>query len=60
MKATDYYAPEVATPIEQTITWRYIFAGDASLWVYNKSTGEILGKFALVGDSPPNSPSPHQ
>jgi hypothetical protein len=50
MTATDYYAPEISTPIEQTITWRYIFGGDASLWAYDKRTGEIFGKFALVGD----------
>jgi hypothetical protein len=56
MTATDYYAPEISTPIEQTITWKYIFGGDASLWAYDRKTGEILGKFALVGDLPQKQP----
>lgn len=45
-------SPTVDSPLDVRTDNRYIFAGETSIWAYDKSTGEVLQKFK-IGSAPP-------
>jgi hypothetical protein len=54
--ASGYSSPTVDYPYEVMTTDRYIFAGETTVWAYDKGTGEVLGKFKLGVARLPNYP----
>ncbi|HVT60838.1 MAG TPA: hypothetical protein VHR45_20875 [Thermoanaerobaculia bacterium] len=54
---TVHIEPEIATPLERTLVFRYIFVDHAEIWIFDKNTGEILLKHLLGQGPKTDSPS---
>lgn len=46
--ASGYSESSVDFPYDVKTTYRYIFAGDTSVWAYDKRTGEVLTRYKLT------------
>jgi len=49
MTTTIHISPEVGTPLDRTLTLHYIFVDQVEVWVFDKTTGEVLRKAKIFG-----------